>query len=387
MSETPLYSKEDLERLTSSDKEAAARYEEYKSTDPFPDIVPALLNSADIFDYVVTTGMIHPFYPERLKSASYPVKLQGKCVYWREDGTKEVKIIEEGKDFVLEKNSIAFVTLEPRFRIADYIALRFNLKINHVYKGLLLGTGPLVDPGFNGKLSIPVHNLTTNFYTFRGGDELIWMEFTKLSPNERWAKQNYPIHSVQTRKGKYQPFPKDISKWDVEDYLRDAAPNLSIRSSIPDAVQDAREEARKAYQQAEIAAKDAEKAANEAKTAKNWGIAAAVAVIVGVAALTVSILGLVRDTKQDIDYVVNMQNELRTEVNRFPNQFKKLNEGLEELKKGTQMKQTQTVKSPEEEKKLNKKTPPQADKEINSQPQKAPEHTKNHKPTSLPQPE
>ncbi len=28
-----------------------------------------------------------------------------------------------------------------------------------VYKGLLLGTGPIVDPGFVGKLYIPLHKL------------------------------------------------------------------------------------------------------------------------------------------------------------------------------------------------------------------------------------
>jgi hypothetical protein len=45
----------------------------------------------------------------------------------------------------------------------------------------LLGTGPLVDPGFHGKLLVPLHNLTSDEYTIRGDEGLIWMEFTKTS--------------------------------------------------------------------------------------------------------------------------------------------------------------------------------------------------------------
>lgn len=151
-----------------SDREAEERFQKYKETDPFPEIIPALLNSADICDYVAATGMIYPFHHEdnkKFKPASYAVSILGKLLYYDEDGKKQVKEISyqsDQKNFTLKSNSIAFVTLEPMFRIPDYIALRFNLKITHIYRGILLGTGPLVDPGFYGKLSIPLHNLTNN---------------------------------------------------------------------------------------------------------------------------------------------------------------------------------------------------------------------------------
>ena len=123
--------KPEVDMFARNDEEAACWFERYKSEDPFPEIAPALLNSADIIDYVAATGMIHPFYPEigTLKTASYEVNLLGKCVYWNEEGEKQVRIIEKGDEFTLKQNSIAFVTLEPMFRIPDYIALRFNLKI------------------------------------------------------------------------------------------------------------------------------------------------------------------------------------------------------------------------------------------------------------------
>src|SRR4030043_707675 len=105
-----------------SDEEAEQKYKGYKSKDPFPGdpfpgISPTLLNSADIMDYVAATGMIFPFYPEldsddrdvrHWKTASYEIRLLGKCVYWNEKGEKKVEEIGDGQEFILRRNSIAF---------------------------------------------------------------------------------------------------------------------------------------------------------------------------------------------------------------------------------------------------------------------------------------
>jgi deoxycytidine triphosphate deaminase len=230
--------------------EADKKFSFWQDKDPFPSIDSALLNSADIVNYVETTGMIYPFYPdkenEKLKPASYEINLLGLCVYWDENGKEKEVNLEKGMTFKLPPNSIAFVTLEPTFRIPKYIALRFNLKITHVYRGLLLGTGPLVDPGFQGKLSIPLHNLTTNEYIFKGGEGLIWMEFTKLSYNEAWSE----VEIRRKKKGSYVSFP--IRKYkeykNVKDYLKKADPVLErpIRSSIPKVTVEAQKSAQDA---------------------------------------------------------------------------------------------------------------------------------------------
>ena len=171
-----------------NETDAKARYQEYKSLDLFPEINPALLNSGDIIKYVSKVAMVYPFYEEDLKPASYALRLKGMCIYWNKEGKKIEQNVEYGNEFILESDSIAFVTLEPTIQLPYYIAARFNLKINHVYKGLLVGTGPLVDPGFVGRLSLPLHNLTTNDYIFKGGEKLIWMEFTKISKHHQWLE-------------------------------------------------------------------------------------------------------------------------------------------------------------------------------------------------------
>lgn len=335
--------------LAPNDDEALKRFNEYKSKDPFPEIPPALLNSADVFDYVAVTGMIHPFDHKKLKSASYAVPILGKVVYWDEKNKKQVEIIERDQEFILRPNSIAFVTIEPKLRLPDYIAFRFNLKITNVYRGILLGTGPLVDPGFDGKLSIPLHNLTTNDYKFVGGEDLIWMEFTKLSPNQRWHinDENSNSSESKSRVGKYREFPPGKALPDVEGYLRKADPHRSIRSSIPDVLINTKDSAEKAKESAEKSAEKAQEAFQTADSIQKnliirltvggilTAIATGLALYFTINALTQDVTSLVQDS---IYYVNNAQKDINltqkelNSINQLRQEIQNLKQEIQDLK-------------------------------------------------------
>lgn len=257
------------------DDDAKARFNEYKSLDPFPDIPAALLNSADIYDYVRTTGMIYPFDSEKLKPASYEASVGKTCIRWDKKGNKqEIDLCREGS-FDLAPNSIAFVTTRERFRLPDYMAVRFNLRITNVHRGLLLGTGPLVDPGFEGHILIPLHNLTTNPYRFKYEEQLIWLEFTKISTNERWANNN---GSTRSRKGEYILFPEKKTNKEPDYYLK----GLQIRSSIPEAIR----EAEKSAKEAEESAKRSEKTT---QTYRNFAFGSAIGISLAVVTIAVTV--------------------------------------------------------------------------------------------------
>lgn len=284
--------------------EADGKYKKYKSKDPFPNIYPALLNSSDIFDYVDATGMLEPFYENKLKSASYEAAIAGQCKYWDEDGKEHNIFLEkDGDKFTLHPNSIAFVEVEPTFRLPDYIALRFNLKISHVYRGLLLGTGPLIDPGFKGKIYIPLHNLTSNTYHFSYGEGLIWIEFTKISNNVRWDGACAGL----ARRGDYKEFPEGKLDKSLDDFLKKANQGGMIGSSIPDAIGDAQ--------------KSAKKASNAARLSSFWGFVSILAFAVGFAALIYSSWELQRESfksfDEKIDFLRKENKELRDKIDEI----------------------------------------------------------------------
>jgi deoxycytidine triphosphate deaminase len=215
---------------------SADRYELFKAADPYPRIRPSLLHSGYIASYAIAAGVIDPLEFERdlTKPATYLVPLEGKCRY--RDNKNEKKrfylsastaarahqLDEVRSEVELAPNSICYVTLKPHFRIPYYLACRFNLKITEVYRGLLVGTGPLVDPGFDGQLSIPIHNLTDQTYVLKAGAGLVYFEFTKLEWSGAKAAQpewlSVPISC-------HPPFPESkLRRRDLDDYLRDANP-------------------------------------------------------------------------------------------------------------------------------------------------------------------
>ena len=344
------------------DRDAEERFKVFSSKDPYPDIKPALLNSADILKYVTTTGMIYPFNYEYLEGASYDVRLAGKVVYWDEDGKKIVKNIvekpekeDEVREFTLAKNSIAFVTLEPMFRIPDYLALRFNLKISHIYKGLLLGTGPLVDPGFVGRLSIPLHNLTANSYKFSYGDGMIQLEFTKLSMADEFTAPKLLYGKKYVIKKPVNYICNNIPpQRDVEDYIYKAVSKAItngngdsiVKSAIPETINEIKKESSRLTQETKDTIKDANELTQETKDAirdvKESQRAFETSIkeeneratnlnkisIFAVAAMIITIITLSFNTLKTLEDA-NQRNA--QEVTMLTEEYEKLSEGYKEL--------------------------------------------------------
>jgi deoxycytidine triphosphate deaminase/outer membrane murein-binding lipoprotein Lpp len=296
--------------FATSDQEAAERFAQTRGKDPFPGIHPALLNTADLLDYVAETGLIFPFElppsdrSELLKPASCGIRLAGDYVYWDTgpDG-KPLKVegtLTSGEELVLKKNSIVYVTLEPMLRLPDYIAARFNLTIRDIYRGILVGTGPLVDPGFTGRLSLPLHNLTFNDYPIKAGEPIVWMEFTKISSNDEWAGDP----GDRPRRGAYEQFPRRKKKRrNVHDYLHYAYPG-PITSSIPPLLGKANASA--------AAAESAVKRQQRIFTAVS--IPTAVVIVVTIAAVLLQVIALVNDSNNDRQDLTRQVDALTREV-------------------------------------------------------------------------
>src|SRR5947208_69690 len=99
--------------------EAGSRYAQWRERDPFPDIEPALLNSADLLDYVATVGMLYPIEATRensedwIKPASCAVACKGEFLRYELDrGTLELRpepvrgALAEGQRLWLLPNTI-----------------------------------------------------------------------------------------------------------------------------------------------------------------------------------------------------------------------------------------------------------------------------------------
>ena len=233
-----------------------------KQSDPFPAVPPSLLSAEHIKDYVMKTGAIAPFDTEagrhsRLKMATYEGRIGERAYVYNKQGRLESLELDEG--LTVKANSIVFVECDLDFRLPNYLALRFNLQIRHVHRGLLLGTGPLVDPGYWGKLCIPLHNLTDEDYSISRDDGLIWVEFTKTTADLQGSTGlgRPPLEPVEEKNG----------YWDIREFIeRAASPRNGIGECVPirSSISKVRERAENAASSAEMAECRATEAKGEA---------------------------------------------------------------------------------------------------------------------------
>lgn len=281
------------------ESKAKCRYDKFLEKDPLPDVPSALLSADNIYHYARITSMVWPFESDKellkkkLKPASYEIDFLGE-VHFTNEGKHEVEVIEKGKRFLLKKNSIVFVFLETRMFLPNYIAIRFNLRINLVHKGLLLGTGPLVDPGFSGRLLIPLHNLTSEDYPLYGGDGLIWVEFTKLS--------QYKIPDCSA----FNPvsFPEKKKNIEAKCYFKESSDGIPAVSSIPGEVY-------KAQKDAEDAFKKVEKINSRISKYALIGVSG---FLVSVAALIIGTWGIISSANQSVTNADSTVSFLKSDV-------------------------------------------------------------------------
>lgn len=289
-----------------SDEEAEARFREFKTVDPFPDVPPALLNSAHVGDYMRTVALVWPYDLKRRKAASYAMRV-GRNVAYYDPGNPSAdpyRELDEDEEFLLPPNSLIYVRTKERFQLPDYIAARFNLHIDLVHKGLLLGTGPVVDPGFIGHLVVPLHNLTRNTYVMRADQELIWAEFTKTSLLPQWREGGLSLEGGAPLSD-HKPFDKAKSNHEMAYYIskatKAAGPNRATAdfptNSIPERMIESQQAVLEARHDAQIAKQEAETARKSVTTLRNFGIGASIVLIIGLITLFVAMFQLVNATQ------------------------------------------------------------------------------------------
>jgi deoxycytidine triphosphate deaminase/cell division protein FtsB len=153
--------------------------DKWKYEDPHPSEKGVLLSNR-IHEFCEQGLLIKDgFYKkEKLRPASYTLTVGDDYI----DSEGKVRRLTEAEDsFVFEKNSIVFVTIHEQFELPYYVIARFNIRVNWVYDGVLLGTGPQVDPGFTGSLSCPLYNLTNSDLTIKRRQDFATIDFEKTT--------------------------------------------------------------------------------------------------------------------------------------------------------------------------------------------------------------
>ena len=167
--------------------------------DPDQQAAAGILLSDRIRCNVECADLIMPFIETNLGPASYDLTLGSECAYCNhtKDTGRAERILSPNEELVIPPNSIVFVSTAEFPNLPFYLVARFNLKLRYLHEGLLVGTGPQIDPGFSGKLSCPLHNISSEKVCLQAGCSFAVIEFENntirferrlFRPQRAWMK-------------------------------------------------------------------------------------------------------------------------------------------------------------------------------------------------------
>jgi deoxycytidine triphosphate deaminase len=153
--------------------------QEYLWQDPFHrDASSGAVLLSDQIDFLASkVGLVHPFSAKLLRPAAYDIRVGS--AYYVDDKRKE---LDEHEGFAIPANGLVYVRTLEEFRIPYYLVARYSLRVQQVYRGLLIDNGLHIDPGYSGFIWIPVHNFTNEPRTLVRGQEFISVEFNRTTP-------------------------------------------------------------------------------------------------------------------------------------------------------------------------------------------------------------
>lgn len=198
----------------------------------------AVLRAEEIRRYVKEFELLidpSDFTPKDLKGASYtmsPHPSEGWIIGSEGEHERlDVRENSRGRYYVVPRNSLVYIRLRETLRLPFYLIGRHNLKIDYVYQGLLLGTGPQVDPGYVGQIYIPLHNLTNQQVEIYIDESFVSIDFVRTGPLrlEKGVPDSY-VKFYELYKDLKRPIDleKVTKKTDLPTYLAGNRPSSSL---------------------------------------------------------------------------------------------------------------------------------------------------------------
>jgi deoxycytidine triphosphate deaminase len=144
--------------------------------DPLEGQPGAVLAADQIQFYCSLFGMIRPFNADRLRTASYCLTV-GELV----EEAGERRRLEVGDTVVVPPRGGARIVPAEVLVVPHYLIGRLGPTVQKVHRGLLMGAGPQIDPGFQGALSCPIYNLGDRALVLERGETFARVDFVRTT--------------------------------------------------------------------------------------------------------------------------------------------------------------------------------------------------------------
>lgn len=134
-----------------------------------------VLSDVDIKELINNGEITISQFSNEVEPASYDMRVGKQAL--TSDGIIDI----ESKKFIkIERGSTVVIYPVEQIKICQKIVARFGLRSHFARKGLILLSGPQIDPGFEGQLTYTIYNSGTTDVILRYKEKFASVEFSFL---------------------------------------------------------------------------------------------------------------------------------------------------------------------------------------------------------------
>lgn len=185
------------------------------------------LTRQEIIDLVKTKNLIEHFSTAVVSPASYELRIGS----YRDKNSDTPIVLQEGEGRALPPASSLLIGTMERINLPLNLLGMMYLRSSYARLGSVSWFQGLVDPGYSGKLTIVLHNLSEQKIPIVGGDRICHLVFQELTEP---ADEGY--------KGLYQNSPGAQTSVKSIDRFDSPLPEIGFKLfSIPESIQQSQE--------------------------------------------------------------------------------------------------------------------------------------------------
>lgn len=143
-----------------------------------------VLLSNKIRQYYDEFELISPFDEDLLRPAGYDLR-----VGYNYSVLGERRALNAGMHLEIGPYQVAVIETYETLNLPRFLIGRWNIRVQHAYRGLLWVGGAQVDPGFRGRLCCPIYNLSTEPVRLAFKEKLAMIDFVTTTDFEMGCKE------------------------------------------------------------------------------------------------------------------------------------------------------------------------------------------------------
>lgn len=145
------------------------------------------------------SDLISPYNPKHLRDSSYDLTVGAEYYIGKSEGATplETQHLRSNQSFTIPPHAVCFILTAEIIHLPADVTAKVSLRMTHIYAGVVLTSQPPFDPGYEGKVVIMLHNLSSAPVHLKSGERVATVEFLRLESPPSNPKAHRSVRTLE----------------------------------------------------------------------------------------------------------------------------------------------------------------------------------------------